>query len=98
MGQFQGVMSPHTPIGSFRISVEPVSSSNLKCSSTLTISRDREGARALQVRRADGLHTYAERADWRVRAHYTLELAHEPDCLQSGARTCGGMHYGPKAE
>ena len=38
MGQFQGVMSPHTPIGSFRISVEPVSSSNLKCSSTLTIS------------------------------------------------------------
>ena len=29
IGQFQGVISPHTPIGSFRISVEPLSSSNL---------------------------------------------------------------------
>ena len=38
MGQFQGVMRPHTPMGSFRIRVEPLSSSNLKCSSTFTIS------------------------------------------------------------
>src|SRR5579863_4171418 len=28
IGQFQGVMSPHTPIGSFRIRVEPLTSSN----------------------------------------------------------------------
>ena len=30
MGQFHGVMSPHTPTGSFRISVDPLSSSNSK--------------------------------------------------------------------
>src|SRR2546425_2982386 len=38
IGQFHGVIRPHTPIGSFRIKVEPLSSSNLKCSRTFTIS------------------------------------------------------------
>ena len=33
-GQFQGVMKPQTPIGSFTISVGPRSSSNLKFFST----------------------------------------------------------------
>ncbi len=38
-GQFQGVMRPQTPIGSFRISVEPLSSSNLKLPSSFAISK-----------------------------------------------------------
>src|SRR6516164_5373006 len=38
MGQFHGVMSPHTPTGSFRMRVEPLTSSNLKWLNTFTIS------------------------------------------------------------
>src|SRR5271155_5237735 len=38
MGQFHGVIKPHTPTGSFRSSVGPLDSSNWKCPSTFTIS------------------------------------------------------------
>jgi hypothetical protein len=38
-GQFHGVMSPQTPIGSRRIRVEPRSSSNLNAGSTFAISK-----------------------------------------------------------
>ena len=38
-GQFHGVMRPQTPIGSLRMSVEPLSSSNLKLPSTFAISK-----------------------------------------------------------
>ena len=38
-GQFHGVIRPHTPMGSFRMSVEPLASSNWKLESTFVISK-----------------------------------------------------------
>src|ERR1700758_2041008 len=53
MGQFQGVIKPHTPTGSLRVNVEPFNSSNLNCSRTLAVSNKcprPAGACALRAR------------------------------------------------
>jgi hypothetical protein len=75
-----------------------VGESGLSTSRTGAFRGNCESPRIVPIRGAEGLDLAAQGTDRSVRTHHSLELADEPDCLQSGASARRWVHDGSQAE